>query len=89
MNLQSKAVCPELWTLLQRLMATELLKEFYLVGGTALALRYGHRVSVDLDLFTDQNFDAGTLAELEPGPICLKGLSWTEVKKSLAQWNRL
>lgn len=26
--------------------------EFYLVGGTALALQLGHRVSVDLDLFT-------------------------------------
>lgn len=27
-------------------------KEFYLVGGTALALQIGHRVSVDFDMFT-------------------------------------
>jgi hypothetical protein len=27
------------------------LHPFNLVGGTALALKYGHRVSVDLDLF--------------------------------------
>lgn len=29
--------------------------EFYLVGGTALALQIGHRVSVDLDLFTSDD----------------------------------
>ena len=30
---------------------------FYLVGGTALALQYGHRRSLDFDLFTHQSFD--------------------------------
>ena len=30
---------------------------FSLVGGTALALRYGHRTSIDLDLFYHQKFD--------------------------------
>jgi predicted nucleotidyltransferase component of viral defense system len=29
--------------------------EFYLAGGTALALRLGHRVSLDLDLFSQKN----------------------------------
>jgi predicted nucleotidyltransferase component of viral defense system len=33
------------------------LKEFSLVGGTALSLRYGHRSSVDLDLFLHKKFD--------------------------------
>jgi hypothetical protein len=33
------------------------LKPFSLVGGTALALRYGHRSSVDLDLFSHEKFD--------------------------------
>ncbi|MBK9147429.1 MAG: nucleotidyl transferase AbiEii/AbiGii toxin family protein [Flavobacteriales bacterium] len=32
-------------------MRLEALDQFALVGGTALALRYGHRLSVDLDLF--------------------------------------
>lgn len=32
-------------------MAMPELQEFCLVGGTALALRFGHRLSVDLDLF--------------------------------------
>ncbi len=36
---------------------------FFLVGGTALALQLGHRVSVDLDLFTPQIFDKEELLE--------------------------
>ena len=30
-------------------------KEFYLVGGTAVALNIGHRRSIDFDLFTEQD----------------------------------
>jgi hypothetical protein len=30
-------------------------KEYYLVGGTAIALHIGHRRSVDFDLFTNKN----------------------------------
>lgn len=33
------------------------LHRFSLVGGTALALRYGHRKSIDLDLFCHEPFD--------------------------------
>lgn len=36
-------------------------KGFYLAGGTALAIHYGHRVSVDLDWFTAQPFDDSLL----------------------------
>jgi len=38
-------------------MTIEILQPFSLVGGTALALRYGHRGSIDLDLFTHLKFD--------------------------------
>lgn len=31
--------------------------DYYLVGGTALALQYGHRRSLDFDLFTMQPFE--------------------------------
>jgi predicted nucleotidyltransferase component of viral defense system len=44
-------------------MALEALSPFSLVGGTALALRYGHRSSVDLDLFFHERFDYKLLAE--------------------------
>ena len=43
--------------LLERLMGDVRFKEFHLVGGTALALQIGHRKSVDLDLFTLEDFD--------------------------------
>jgi predicted nucleotidyltransferase component of viral defense system len=33
------------------------LKQFSLVGGTALSLRYGHRSSIDIDLFFHVKFD--------------------------------
>jgi len=33
------------------------LNEFSLVGGTALALWYGHRKSVDLGLFSNKPFE--------------------------------
>lgn len=35
------------------LMQADVLKEHRLVGGTALSLHLGHRMSVDIDLFTD------------------------------------
>lgn len=34
-----------------------MLRKFHLVGDTALALKYGHRISVDLDLFGHEGFD--------------------------------
>jgi len=38
-------------------MALPELTNFSLVGGTALALKFGHRISVDLDLFSSEPFD--------------------------------
>ncbi len=35
------------------LMRSSVFEPFRLVGGTALSLQIGHRVSVDIDLFTD------------------------------------
>jgi len=37
-------------------MKADILKSFRLVGGTALSLYYGHRMSVDIDLFTDAKY---------------------------------
>lgn len=49
--------------ILKKLMSDGAMKDFVLVGGTALALRLGHRVSIDLDLFTDRDFDPSRLNE--------------------------
>jgi hypothetical protein len=37
--------------LLASLQQEEILKDFFLVGGTALSLQIGHKISIDLDLF--------------------------------------
>ena len=50
--------------LLRRLQGEPLLSAFNLVGGTALALRIGHRKSVDLDLFTREDFDLEELKSM-------------------------
>ena len=55
--LHKETVEPETLGLLIELMAIPELQQFRLVGGTALSLFFGHRKSIDLDLFTDQPFD--------------------------------
>lgn len=55
--LHLKSVNNELLELLNHLMQEEKLKDFVLVGGTALALQVGHRVSIDIDLFGRSNLD--------------------------------
>jgi hypothetical protein len=54
---------PAALELLKSLQSRSYLKGFYLVGGTALALFWGHRKSVDLDLFTHVGFDAENMLE--------------------------
>jgi len=39
--------------------------QFYLVGGTALALQIGHRMSDDFDLFSEKNIPAELLEKVE------------------------
>ncbi|HVX00910.1 MAG TPA: nucleotidyl transferase AbiEii/AbiGii toxin family protein [Candidatus Babeliaceae bacterium] len=46
-------VTPTLKEELIKLMQAQELRDFRLVGGTALSLYWGHRMSVDIDLFTD------------------------------------
>ena len=47
---------PATLELLTRLMQVPSIEPFALAGGTNLSLQFGHRLSVDLDLFTDQSF---------------------------------
>lgn len=55
-NLQWNTVSPFLKEILLDLMQEELFSPFRLVGGTALSLQIGHRMSVDIDLFTDAEY---------------------------------
>lgn len=56
-KLDTKAVSKNLLNLIKKLMADHHFDCFYLVGGTSLALRLGHRKSEDIDLFTHEDFD--------------------------------
>ena len=55
--LHTETVEPGTFSLLIELMDLQAHQDFSLVGGTALALCYGHRNSVDLDLFYHEKFD--------------------------------
>lgn len=46
-----------------QLMEMPELKDFSLVGRTALSLLYGHRKSVDLDLFSDKSFNSNDITD--------------------------
>ncbi len=54
--LHFETVEPHTLGLLKRICQIPELDSFGLVGGTNLALRYGHRISVDLDFFTREKF---------------------------------
>lgn len=61
--LQTQTVEPRTLSLLKQLMEMPELGSCYLVGGTALSLIYGHRISVDLDLFTNEQGDKSHLVK--------------------------
>lgn len=61
--LQIQAVEPSTLELIRELQSKDYLKDFFLVGGTALALNIGHRKSIDIDLFSNFNFDTQSLLE--------------------------
>jgi hypothetical protein len=44
-------------------MQDDYLKDFILVGGTALSLQLGHRISIDLDFFSQRSFDEQLLSK--------------------------
>ena len=61
--LHYKTVEPHTFSILEELMAMPELQDFSLVGGTALSLLYGHRMSVDLDVFSTKPFENSTITD--------------------------
>lgn len=61
--LYTKAIDKNTLELIKSLQAKSYLKDFYLAGGTALALFMGHRKSLDIHLFSDFSFDASSMVE--------------------------
>jgi len=62
--LSFQTIKPDTLELLKRLMAEPLFGQTRLVGGTALALQFGHRSSIDLDLFGSIEEDTNLTTEV-------------------------
>jgi len=61
--LYKESVAKGTMDLIIKLMTDEKLKSFNLVGGTALALKIGHRKSIDIDLFTASDFNSQGISD--------------------------
>lgn len=61
--LRFDAVPQSVALLLRQLTDHPALADFSLGGGTSLTLRFGHRLSIDLDYFTETEFSTDTLFE--------------------------
>jgi len=55
LNIFKKGINTFLWDTLLQFQREPFYKNFHLVGGTALTLQIGHRISDDIDLFTMEN----------------------------------
>lgn len=62
--LHTQTLAPQTLGLIQTLQAEPLLQGFHLVGGTALALQIGHRLSIDIVLFTRSDYDIDDVLNL-------------------------
>lgn len=62
--LHSNAIEPETLELLKALVILPEFENFALVGGTGLALQLGHRLSIDLDFFTQNDFSTERVVEV-------------------------
>jgi predicted nucleotidyltransferase component of viral defense system len=94
--LHLETVSDELRTLIQAVCQQPKLTAFRLVGGTALSLYMGHRISVDADFFTDRSFDKRqveqTLVDQFPGIMKVQeaayGFTWVyqQLKIDFYDW---
>jgi predicted nucleotidyltransferase component of viral defense system len=65
MRLYYETVSKPLLEYLQKLMADNAFNDFVLVGGTALSLQLGHRMSIDIDLFTAKDYGSINLEKIK------------------------
>ena len=89
-----EAITPAMREVLRFIGQRDSARRFYLAGGTALALRLGHRRSVDLDFFSETDFELMTIesmvlfenADRDLQPDLLIDTPWPEVRRfSIAQ----
>ncbi len=59
----TKTLLPDTLRAIQLISGIPEIQNAYLAGGTALALQIGHRISIDLDFFTQQEFNESELTQ--------------------------
>ena len=64
-SLHFTTVSLQLRRALEKLMTSHVFDEFRLVGGTNLSLKFGHRKSDDIDLFTDREYGSLDFTPME------------------------
>ncbi|MEP5612526.1 MAG: nucleotidyl transferase AbiEii/AbiGii toxin family protein [Cyclobacteriaceae bacterium] len=69
------------FAILKELQRLPQLEGFHLTGGTALALHFGHRKSIDLDLF------GGSLSKMEVREAIKRKFTKVEFIDSLSNWS--
>ncbi|MDD5569589.1 MAG: nucleotidyl transferase AbiEii/AbiGii toxin family protein [Bacteroidales bacterium] len=55
--LYKETVGLKIFNLIKEIQGFKKFSKFYLAGGTALSLQFGHRKSIDIDLFTEKDFN--------------------------------
>ena len=65
MRLRTNIASPLLLECLRKIMTNKAFDNHYLVGGTALALQRGHRISIDIDMFTNALYGEMNTGELK------------------------
>ena len=93
--LKTNALPPATLAALKKLMLTPALQDRILVGGTGLALYLGHRISIDIDLFSPEPFntdsiiaglkESGEMEYLNNSPISLHFL-FDQVKTDIVKY---
>jgi len=84
--LHNKSVAPGTLQLLNSISSIPELSDFFLAGGTALALQIGHRISVDLDFFGNRPFTTDEVLALFTE---LKPLSIISQNKNMFRMSKL
>ena len=95
-ELYVNTISRDMMGILDKVMSADELNDYVLVGGTALSLQMGHRKSVDIDLFTNKDYEPVVLKtvipKLFPKAYLMYernngiGYSIKEVKVEFVQW---
>jgi predicted nucleotidyltransferase component of viral defense system len=83
----NKTLLPDTLRAIQLISHLPIIQGAYLAGGTALALQIGHRISVDLDFFTPDEFDENSLSiELQQFPAFkLENKAWRTIMGKIGE----